>query len=81
MPLSHTAREMLWIEAWSDLLERLAAAPLPLVDAQGERLDVDACKGAIQDQAYRGKRAEFQLIWHKGQRALQVTFADAGAPS
>ena len=76
MPLSHTAREMMWIEAWSDLLEHLDRAPLALINARGERIDVESCKGEIQDQAYRGFRAKLVPFQHRGQRALRVIFEE-----
>ena len=60
--VSNSEIEMRWVEAWNDLYA-LAAAPsafqcqLP----NGEVVDLDTCKGWLQDAIYKGFLLEIHL--------------------
>lgn len=46
---------MRWIEAWSDLYEILGTqSELPCLLPSGEVVDVEACKGWLQERVYKG---------------------------
>ena len=67
---------MLWIDAWSDLLEHLDREPRTLLlDPDWSERTVEEIQGLIQEQAYASQRASFTETYYRGRKALRVEFA------
>jgi hypothetical protein len=61
---SHADIEMLWVNAWSDLYDVVGVhrgVPCQLPD--GSVVDVEECKGWLQNSVYEGYRVHVQAGW------------------
>lgn len=64
---SNTELEMRWIEAWSDLYE--LSEPQKNVKCllpDGQVVDMEECKGWLQDSAYQGWHVKVEAGWVVG---------------
>ncbi len=71
---SNTELEMRWIEAWSDLYElieqqRNVKCLLP----DGRVVDIEECKGWLQDSAYQGWHIKVEAAWVVGKLCIVAT--------
>jgi hypothetical protein len=56
--------EMRWIEAWSDLYELLKQrSDVKCLLPDGRVVDIEECKGWLQDSAYQGWYVKVEAGW------------------
>ena len=71
---SNTELEMRWIDAWNDLYDRLEGrsnAPCLLPD--GQIVDVEACKGWLQESAYQDYYIKVEAGYVAGKKGIHAS--------
>ena len=71
LPRSNAETEMVWVDAWNDLLDLVAdrhhvACLLP----DSTIVTVDECKAWLQDSAYSGYSLSLTEIHHEGRNVI-----------
>jgi hypothetical protein len=66
--------EARWIDAWNDLLDLVGEArQMRCLLPDGTDVDVETCKGWLQDAVYAGDRVGVQRGWVKGKPGVHAT--------
>jgi hypothetical protein len=66
-------KEERWIEAWSNLIELVGTSwKIECLLPNGQIVDVENCKGWLQDSAFEGYQLEVSAGWVKGKRGILV---------
>jgi hypothetical protein len=61
---SNSDIEMRWVEAWSDLYELLKQrSDVKCLLPDGRVVDIEECKGWLQDSAYQGWHVKVEAGW------------------
>jgi hypothetical protein len=61
---SNSDIEMRWVEAWSDLYELLKQrSDVKYLLPDGRVVDIEECKGWLQDSAYQGWHVKVEAGW------------------
>jgi hypothetical protein len=61
---SNSDIEMCWVEAWSDLYELLKQrSDVKCLLPDGRVVDIEECKGWLQDSAYQGWHVKVEAGW------------------
>ena len=61
---SNSDIEMCWVEAWSDLYELLKQrSDVKCLLPDGRVVDIEQCKGWLQDSAYQGWHVKVEAGW------------------
>jgi hypothetical protein len=67
----HADIEMRWVQAWSDLYEITGpSADMRCILPDGQLVDVEVCKGWLQDSAYQGWLVKVEEGQQDGQRIV-----------
>ena len=70
---THTELEMRWINAWNDLYDILAQrSPEMCQLPDGSVVDIEACKGWLQDSVYEGFLVKVESGWVQGKPGVIV---------
>lgn len=65
---------MHWIDAWSDLCDLAGTRwHVDCLLPDGSIVDVDTCKGWLQDAAYDDDRLKVEVGWVRGKRGILVS--------
>jgi hypothetical protein len=68
---SHTELEMRWIAAWNDLYDIVGQrTDIGCVLPDGQIVDVEACKGWLQESAYEGWHIAIERGTAAGRRVV-----------
>lgn len=67
-------KEECWIEAWKDLIELVGTSRnMECLLPNGQIVDIEDCKGWLQDSAYNGYQLDVSAGWVKGKPGILVT--------
>ena len=70
---SNSDIEMRWVEAWSDLYDIAAdRVDFPCLLPSGDVVDMETCKGWLQDAVYAGFLVEVRGGWVLGRQGAIV---------
>ena len=76
--VSKSEIEMRWIEAWSDLFEIAADSnDVQCLLPDGQIVDIEACKGWLQDAVYNGFLVSVQRGWVLGRQGAVISRSPA----
>ncbi len=71
--MNNLSKELEWIEAWNDLDELIGEEwNLIFLQPDWTEMDLEDCKGWLQDSAYQGYHIGVKQVWYKGKLAIQV---------
>ena len=70
--MTNSEIENLWIEAWSNLIEIVEdeARTMRCLLPDGNVVDVEQCKGWLQDSVYAGFSVNIECGWVLGRRGV-----------
>lgn len=71
---SNTEIEMRWVDAWNDLYELIGSrSNVSCLLPDGRIVDVETCKGWLQESAYQGFEVKVEAGFIAGKRGVHAS--------